>query len=168
MNLLLSLSVALSLFSGQAPDAKTFVVHEAVVSAPFALVWEAFTTKKGLESWMVAHAEIDLQVGGKMLTHYSKDGKIGDDGTIENTILSFDPMRMMSIKATKPPANFPFKDAIKKMWTVIYFTAEEEQTRVKVISHGFTMDQDSQTMRGHFDAGNKFTLDKLMERFKKK
>ena len=167
MSLLISLVAGWGMLQGAPADAPTFVAHEAIVPAPVAQVWEAFTTKKGLESWMVAHAEIDLSVGGKMLTHYNKEGKIGDDGTIENTILSYDPGRMISIKATKPPANFPFKEAIKKMWTVVYFDPTPDgKTKVRAISHGFTPDKDSQTMRGHFDAGNKYTLDKLVERFK--
>src|SRR5438105_4536342 len=70
------------------------VVHAAVVDASDAAVWDAFCTGPGQESWDVAHAEVDLRVGGKMRTHYSKDGKIGDEGTIEQTILSFDPYRM--------------------------------------------------------------------------
>ena len=77
------------------------VVTEAVVEASVDDVWRAWTTKQGIESWMVAQAEIELKVGGKMLTHYDPNGRIGDPNTIENTILSFEPKRMLSIKATK-------------------------------------------------------------------
>lgn len=97
------------------------LVHESTINAPVSNVWHAFTTQEGLESWMVAHAQIDLRVGGKMLTNYQPDGVIGDENTIENTILSFEPERMLSLKATKPPANFPFKEAIKNTWSVTYF-----------------------------------------------
>jgi uncharacterized protein YndB with AHSA1/START domain len=100
-----------------AEDAR--LVHEGVVQASLDEVWKAFTTNKGQESWNVAHAEIDLRVGGKMRTHYSPKGKLGDSGTIENTILSYDPKRMLSIKVSKTPKGFPFPKAIKSMWTVI-------------------------------------------------
>lgn len=143
--------------------------HEAVVDAPVADVWEAFTTKKGVESWMVAHAEIDFRVGGKMLTHYDPKGVIGDENTIENTILSYDPERMLSIKATKAPAKFPFKTAIENMWSVIYLEPEgPDRTHMTICGMGYTNDEESQKMRKHFKWGNAYTLKKLQERFAKK
>ncbi len=44
------------------------LVHEGVVKAPVDKVWAAFTTKEGLESWMAAHAQIDLKVGRRLET----------------------------------------------------------------------------------------------------
>ena len=92
-----------------------------MIEAPVDAVWAAFTTKEGQESWNVAHAEIDLKIGGKMRTHYDAAGRIGDPNTIENTILCFEPRRMLAIQVTNPPEKFPYKNAIKKMWTVLYF-----------------------------------------------
>jgi uncharacterized protein YndB with AHSA1/START domain len=63
------------------------LVHEGIVAAPVKDVWAAFTTKKGQESWMVSHSEIELKIGGLMRTHYDPKGKIGDPKTIENTII---------------------------------------------------------------------------------
>ena len=96
------------------------VVTEGIIDAPVEAVWAALTTKEGQESWNVAHAEIDLKIGGAMRTHYDQSGKIGDPQTIENTILCFEPKRMLAIQVKSPPANFPFKNAIQKMWTVIH------------------------------------------------
>ena len=71
------------------------LVTEGMIGAPVDAVWAAFTTKEGQESWNVAHAEIDLKIGGKMRTHYDPAGRIGDPNTIENTILCFEPKRML-------------------------------------------------------------------------
>ena len=50
--------------SGEAgPDT---VVTEGVVDAPVEQVWAALCTREGLESWNVAHADVDLRVGGLM------------------------------------------------------------------------------------------------------
>ncbi len=115
---------------------------------------------------MVAHSEIDLRVGGLMRTHYDPKGEIGDAQTIENRILSFEPGRMLSIQVSKAPLGFPFPDAIKAMWTVIYLTPEAgAQTRVRIVGLGFGDDPDSQKMRQYFDRGNAYTLRKLQERF---
>ena len=142
------------------------LVHEGVVNAPVGAVWQAFTTREGLESWMAPHVQIDLKVGGKMRTHYDPDGVIGDAQTIENTILSFDPPRMLCLKATKPPAGFPFMEAIKSTWSVLYF--EEigpKRTRITIRGLGYGDDEQSLKMREFFDKGNAWTLARLREHF---
>jgi WD40 repeat protein/uncharacterized protein YndB with AHSA1/START domain len=160
-------SVYEKLAGEQKSDAGDVLRHECIVDAPVADVWAALTTKEGVESWMVAHAQIDLRVGGKMLTHYSREGELGDPNTIENTILSFEPERMISIKATKPPASFPMKEAIKGMWSVIRLEpVSERQTRVICTGMGYGDDEESKKMRQHFDRGNAWTLGKLQERFR--
>ncbi len=148
---------------GAAPDV---LVHEGVVAAPVALVWAAFTTREGQESWMVAHSDIELKVGGRMRTHYDPKGVLGDAKTIENTVLSFDAPRMMSIQVSKVPEGFPFSVEIKAMWTVIYFTPSgPDATVVRIVSQGFAHDEKSQKMRAYFDGGNAYTLKKLQQRF---
>ena len=142
------------------------VIHEVIVNAPLDEVWSAFTTKKGLESWMAAHAEIELKVGGTMKTQYDPKGKVDDDKAIENMILSFEPRCMMSFKVAKAPKAFPFPNAIKNMWTVIYFEPSgEKATRVRVVSMGFGKDDESKKMREFFNRGNAFTLKQLQKRF---
>ncbi|MET0647457.1 MAG: SRPBCC domain-containing protein [Pyrinomonadaceae bacterium] len=142
------------------------LVHEGVVAAPVGDVWAAFTTGKGQESWMVAHSEVELKVGGRMRTHYDPKGVIGDSKTIENEIISYDPGRMLSIRVSKFPEGFPFPNAVKGMWTVIYFEAlSPRTTRVQIVGLGFGDDEESKKMRAFFERGNAFTLKKLQERF---
>ena len=138
------------------------LVADAVIDAPPSRVWRAFTVPAEMEKWMVAHAEMDLRVGGLMRTHYSKDGVLGDPNTIENRILAYDPERMYSIKVEKFPVNFPFKMAVKDMWTVVYFEpVEGGKTKVTVRGLGFNETEESQKMRAFFKAGNQYTLDEL-------
>jgi uncharacterized protein YndB with AHSA1/START domain len=141
-------------------------ITEGIIEAPVGDVWRAFTTKEGQESWNVAHADIDLRVGGKMLTHYDPDGQIGDPNTIENTILCFDPERMVAIRATKPPEKFPFKGALKNNWTVLYFDeVSAGRTKLTVIGLGYGDDEESQKLREFFRIGNAYTLKKLQAKF---
>lgn len=145
------------------------LINTAIIDAPRAAVWKAFTTKEGMQAWMVAHADVDLKLGGLMRTHYSASGKLGDENSIENTILSFDPERMFSIKNTKAPVKFPFPKAIQSMWTVVYFDdAGAGKTKVTVVGLGFTADEDSQKLRRFFQAGNAQTLTQLQKHFAKK
>ncbi|HXI11314.1 MAG TPA: SRPBCC domain-containing protein [Thermoanaerobaculia bacterium] len=142
------------------------VVHNGVVDAAVSEVWDAFTTSKGQESWMVAHSDIELKIGGRMRTHYEQKGVIGDSKTIENSVVAYDPLRMFSIRVTKPPEGFPFPNAIKNMWTVIYFEAlGPKSTLVRIVGLGFGDDEESKKMRSFFERGNAYTLKKLQERF---
>jgi len=163
-----ALALCLCLIAVNAVAAPGEAVSEAVIDAPPADVWKSFTTKEGAESWMVAKAEIDLKNGGLMRTHYSKDGVLGDDGTIDNIFLSLDPGRMYSMRIAKPPAKFPFKSAWQSVWTVVYFeSVGNDKTRVLIRMLGYTDDEESQKMREFFLRGNQYTLDKLAEKFRK-
>jgi len=142
------------------------ISHEGIVEASVDRVWAAFTTSDGLRSWLAPHAEIELRVGGLMRTNYNPKGQLGDPGTIENMILSFEPQRMISIKVAKPPANFPFPNAVREMWTVLYFSpAGPARTTVREVTLGFGPDPESQRMRAFFNKGNASTLSQLQHRF---
>lgn len=144
------------------------VTTEGTVDAPVAEVWAAFTTGDGLRSWMAPHADIDLRVDGEMRANYRAEGTLGDASTIVNRVLSFEPQRMLSIRVTRAPAGFPFPAAIQAMWTVIHFEAlADARTRLRVVSMGFTPDDQSQQMKAYFERGNAYTVEKLKERFRK-
>lgn len=158
----------LFVFFGQLQAMEEREITEGILDAPVAEVWKAFTTKQGQEAWNVAHAEIDLRVGGKMLTHYSPQGKIGDPGTIENTFLCYDPGKMIAFRVTNPPANFPFKNAIKNVWSVLYFEeAGPSKTKLTLAMIGYGSDEESQKMRQFFKRGNALTMEKFKKHFTK-
>ena len=145
------------------------LVTTGIVEAPVRAVWAAWTTKEGQESWNVSHAEIELKVGGKMLTHYDAKGRIGDPNTIENIILSFEPNRMLSIQVGKPPEKFPYKNAIKNVWHVLHFEEEgPSRTRLSIVGLGYSDDDESKKLRASFEYGNAYTLKKLQEKFSSK
>lgn len=151
-----------------APDT-TAIVAEAIIDAPTEAVWNAWATGGGLRSWLAPHAEIDLRVGGLMRTNYARQGSLGDSTTIENTILSLDPHRMLSIQVSQIPKGFPFPNAVQQMWTVMYFEpVGPDRTRVRVVGLGFRSDAESQRMRAFFDKGNAMTLQQLQRHFSAK
>jgi uncharacterized protein YndB with AHSA1/START domain len=141
------------------------LVHEGAIDAPIETVWRAWTTSEGLRSWLAPHAEIELKLGGTMRSNYNEAGSLRDAETIENTILSYEPERMLSIRVTKAPASFPFADTVGDMWTVVYFEPiGPNQTSVRVVSLGFTADPQSQAMRAFFDQGNAATIEQMRAR----
>ena len=141
-------------------------VVEAIVQAPVEAVWKVWTTAEGFRAIGVAHAEVDLRVGGLMRTHYDPKGVLGDEGTIENQIIAYEPQRMLAVRIHKPPAKFPFKTAWRDTWTVVTLTdLGDGRTNVRCAGMGYTADPESQAMRRFFKMGNDFTLKKLQAHF---
>ncbi len=144
------------------------IVSEAVIRAPVASVWNAWTTSSGLQSWLAPHADIDLRIDGLMRSNYDPKGALDDSGTIENRILAYEPEKMMSIRVSKAPEQFPFKSKIGEMWTVLYFEPTSDgYTALRVVGMGFGADEESQKMKEFFKQGNAFTLIQLQKRFEK-
>jgi len=146
--------------------APSSTVSEGVIAAPVDQVWAAWTTTEGLKAWVAPHADITLELDGRMRTNYSPEGRLGDAGTIENRILAFEPRRMLSIRVAKPPENFPFRERVGEMWTILYFEPTADgKTKLRIVGLGFGADETAQKMRAFFQAGNDYTLTMLQKRF---
>ncbi|MET0281533.1 MAG: SRPBCC domain-containing protein [Steroidobacteraceae bacterium] len=157
--------VMLAAFAATASAQET-ITTEGVIEAPVAQVWNAWATSRGLRAWLSPHADIDLRVGGLMRSNYNEKGTLGDAGTIENKVLSFEPQRMLSIQVARAPADFPFRARVGEMWTVLYFTpAPGNKTLLRIVALGFKPDADAQVMRDFFNRGNAATLTQLQEYF---
>lgn len=141
------------------------VVTEGTVRASVDDVWRAWTTKEGIESWMVAKTEFELRVGALWRTSYNKDSDLNDDASIHQEILAYDPGRMFSFRTVKPPKGFPFPAAILNTWTVVYFEPiDTGQTKITIRMLGYAEDAESQKMRSFFERGNKATLDSFVRK----
>lgn len=144
-------------------------VFEIEIDAGVDDIWDAFTTTEGLKSWVAPLADIDLRVGGKWRANYKQDGKLGDASTIENTILCYDPKRMISLKATGFPESFEFVDAAKETWSVFYFTPlSKTKTKITVVGLGYNDTEQSKKMRAFFETANKYSMDQLRAAMKKR
>lgn len=159
----------LVLFAAAAPAAELPPIEASgLINAPPREVWTAWTTGSGLRAWLAPHAEFDLRLGGLMRTHYKPDGVLGDEGTIENRVLAYEPERMLAIQVARAPATFPFPQAVKHMWTVLYLSpAEGERTQLRIVGLGFTDEPESARMREFFQRGNAYTLQQLQKRFER-
>lgn len=166
MKLLPLIGAAIFLITTQSTRADDTIVSEDVVNAPVAAVWSAWTTTAGLESWLAPHADIDLRLDGLMRSNYDPNGTLGDQGTIENRVLAYEPERMLSIRVVKAPEKFPFKAKVGDMWTVLHFLPTPEGgTRLRIVGLGFGSDEESQRMKEFFKQGNAYTLVQLQKHF---
>lgn len=143
------------------------LVTIGIVPASVRDVWTAWTTTDGIKKWMVASGEVDFRMGGAYRTSYAPNSDLKGPDSIVNDILAYDPYHMIVIKNSKVPAQFPFKEAMSKAWTCIYFRAvDAKSTEVIVRMNGFDHTDESQKMKSFFKQGNQATLDALIKRFK--
>lgn len=106
------------------------------VNVPLDSVWNAYTTKKGWESWATALAEIEFKINGLIQTNYKKNGSIGDSSTISLHIINFIPKKMLTLQA-ELTEHFPdfMKADEKDLFNTILFE-EISPSKTKVISYG--------------------------------
>ena len=150
------------------PPAPAIITSEAILNAPLDDVWKAWTTREGIESWMVAKTDFKLEIGATWRTSYSKESTLDDDSTIQHLILAYDQGRMLAFRTVKPPKGFPFPSALAKTWTVVYLEPRgAAKTHITVRMNGYTEDEESQKMRAFFERGNRITLESLVKRFEK-
>jgi uncharacterized protein YndB with AHSA1/START domain len=130
------------------------LVHECILKAPPAEVWKVWSSGEGFKALGVAKAEVDLRVGGLIRSHYKPDGVLGDDGTIQNEIIAFEPERMIAFRIQKPPKGFPFSQAFKSTWSVVTMTdLGDGRTHLRLAGLGYGADEESQAMRRFFEPG---------------
>lgn len=153
--------------TAEAPQPVSPAVTEAVVNAPIGEVWEVFSTAEGFKKLGVAKCDFDLRIGGEIRAHYNPAGELGDDGTIVNEILSYEPGRMLSIHIKQPPKTFPFSEQTwKNTWSVITLTdLGESRTHVRLVGYGYTDAPESQAMKTFFENGNRWVMTVLQKSF---
>lgn len=151
--------------SAEEPDTSP-LTHSAVLRAPIAEVWDALTNPQRMRRWWAPNLEADIRVGGVIRSSYNPQSTLRDEYTIENTILAYAPGRMLSIRCTKAPADFPFKDVIGDTWsTILLDELGPDRTRVTFMGMGYTADEKSQRMRAFFASGNQYVIDQLKQMF---
>lgn len=152
--------------SAAAAAADRTLEHQGVVEAPLAEVWAAFTTSDGFASWAVAHAQVDLRLGGEIRSSYHPQSDLHDEHTIVNRIISYEPQRMLSIRNEQAPAGFKNAALFQQTWSVIYFEPlGRDRTHVRVIGLGYGEGPEWDEIYDKFKAGNAVTLERLQQKF---
>jgi uncharacterized protein YndB with AHSA1/START domain len=136
------------------------------IPAPPHAVFEAFATSEGFRSWAVAVARIDLRTGGEIESSYDPKAKIGDPDNIKNQIVTFIPDHLLVIRNIQAPTGFAGQGEFQKTVTVVEFNPiAGGATRVRLTNTGYGASPEAQTVYGHFEWGNAYTLAELKKRF---
>ena len=65
------------------------------------------STSEGLRSFVAPVTEVEMKTGGHYYTNYNPAARIGDPGTIYNTVLAYVPLEMVAIHVKLGTQIFP-------------------------------------------------------------
>jgi hypothetical protein len=153
--------------SYDAPDGTRVLRHEILVPASREAVWKVFTTAEGWKGALgIAFAQVDFRLGGLIETSYDPKAQPGLPTNIKNRILSYLPLRMLSIQAEQAPPGFPAPDLLPQLFSVIELAeAGEGLTRVTVSGVGYRKEERYEKVYRLFQTGNAWTLQRLRQHF---
>lgn len=138
------------------------LAREVIIDGPSDLVWRLLTTKRGMESWLAPHADVDLRVGGRLRTHQDASGKLGDPRTLVNTITALKPGRRISLRVDQTPEGFPLANFVVGTWyDILVDPLDRHRTRVRCVGHGFGSGPTVYAVRPFFDRGTNAAFEEL-------
>jgi uncharacterized protein YndB with AHSA1/START domain len=137
---------------------------EVVVAAPIDKVWEAWTTKAGIESFFAPEAVIDARVGGNFQIHINPLAPAGEKGADDMRFMALQAPKMLSFDWNAPPS---LPQARKQRTFVIVRLAAVDDKNTKVSLHhtGWGDGGEWDKAYGYFDAAWGSVLANLKKRF---
>ncbi len=151
-----------------APNGERVQRLEIVVPATREQVWQAMSTSEGLRGWVAPNTDVEMKTGGHYYTNYNPRAKIGDPGTIYNTVLAYIPLEMVAIHV-KLGGIFPEPVAKADRLSAVLRISPAGKGRVRVSETmtGWQSGEDWDKVYQFFQVGNAYTLGQLYKRFVK-
>jgi hypothetical protein len=126
-------------------------------------VWKTVSTSEGLRSFVAPVTDVEMKYNGKYYTNYQPGSKIGDPGTIYNTVLAYVPMEMVAIHVKLGKAVFPASVADADRLNAIMQIKDLGDNRVRVSETmvGWDTGEDWDKVYKFFQTGNAYVLGQL-------
>lgn len=144
--------------------AERAVEKEVVVPAALAAVWEAWTTSRGITSFMAPQAVIEPRVGGAFHIHFAPDAPPGQRGADDMRFMALQPMKMLSFDWNAPPS-LPHARAQRTFVVVRFEPVTATSTRVRLHHTGWGDGGEWDEAYRYFDRAWGSVLGKLVQRF---
>lgn len=143
-----------------------------VVDATLDEVWNAWTTDKGVQSFLAPDTNIDLRIGGPFEIYFFRDPVDGQRGSEGCTILSYLPKEMLSFTWNAPPHFTHARE--HHTWVVLRFDEVEDGVRVRLAHYGWEEKktqypdhaEEWDVAREYFTAAWRSVLGKLQQHFR--
>jgi hypothetical protein len=126
-------------------------------------VWDMVSTSQGLRAFVAPVTDVEMKYNGKYYTNYQPGSKIGDPGTIYNTVLAYIPMEMVAIHVKLGKVVFPASVADADRLNAILAIKDLGDNRVRVSETmvGWQTGEDWDKVYIFFQTGNAYTLGQL-------
>ncbi|MFC5343138.1 SRPBCC family protein [Brevundimonas staleyi] len=141
------------------------LVHQIVIPAPPAEVWQAVGTMEGWRTWAtpLVRAVADSD---RFETSYNPDAAPAGPDTIEQEWIARDAPRTVSFRTTRTPEGFPHADAYLNVVSTFELTpGGDDATHLKLVTSGYPDDAAGAALMGFFREGNRLSLQQLHQRF---
>ncbi len=155
------LTLTAAALAASPPDQGRVVTSSIVINARAPEIFASFTTPEGIvKAWGVAKAKVDFRVGGQIRSAYQPDTDLDSPKAIVNTILAYEPDRMLAIKATAPEGSPDWLLAICETgWSVLRLDPlAPDRTRVTCTGMGYKEGPLFDQAYQFFKTGNDWTL----------
>ena len=96
---------------------------ETIVHASQDEVWDAWTTEKGIKSFLAPECNIELRVSGPYEIFFDPEAEFGRRGGEGVRILALEPKKMLSITWNAPP----HLSEVREQWTHVTVRFEESR-----------------------------------------
>lgn len=126
-------------------------------------VWEMVSTSQGLRAFVAPVTDVEMKYNGKYYTNYQPGSKIGDPGTIYNTVVAYVPLQMVAIHVKLGKLIFPASVADADRLNAIMEIKDLGDNRVRVSETmvGWQTGEDWDKVYLFFQTGNAYVLGQL-------
>lgn len=105
---------------------------ETYIDAPVEKVWQVWTTKEGLESFLAAEAHINLSIDGTIDVYFNPDAPVGQRGAEGLRILAVQPNKMFSFSWKNPPGLPEIRNQHTHV-TLKFFPMGKQNTKTRLV-----------------------------------
>ncbi|MEI9853090.1 MAG: SRPBCC domain-containing protein [Sphingomonas sp.] len=146
-------------------DGSRTLVHETLVPAAPAAVWEAIATAEGWRGWAAPLAWTAPEDPDLLETSYDRAASPGDAGNIQQRMIARLPGRLLVFRTVRTPAGFPHAQAYRGVTSFFELSPEGAGTRVRLTGVNYPAGAEGDALLGFFVEGNRIALDQLRTRF---
>ena len=140
------------------------IQKEAVVAAPVAEVWKAWTTNEGIQSFFAPEAFVDPKPEGRFFIHFNPYGAPGLKGADDMRVLAVQAPQMLSFTWNAPP-HLPEARAQRTVVIVRLEPDGDARTRVRLTHLGWGTGGQWDQAFAYFDRAWGRVLENLSKRF---
>lgn len=159
-----SFGLVLAFAAAGAAAQERAIDKEVVVAAPIEAVWQAWTSKAGIESFFAPEAEVEPRSGGAFHVHINPYAPAGSKGADDMRYMALQKPTMVTFDWNAPPS-LPEVRAQRTFVIVRLAEVDAKTTRVRLHHVGWGEGGQWDQTRNYFDKAWGNVLNNLKKRF---